>query len=118
MISLDEMEHAVTQKTAEGAPHPSPGLHPRHYSPRTKLILLDNPRNLPGREGAYVWHKRPGLAARSIRLPADPARYAARLYAVLHELDKENWPWIAVESVPSTPEWAGIEDRLRRAAER
>jgi len=112
-ISLGEIENAAE---SPGAPHPSPGMHPRHYSPRTKLVLVDSPRNLPGREGAYLWHKQPGLAARSVRLPADPERYAARLYAALHELDGEGWPWIAVEAVAATPDWAGIRDRLLRAA--
>jgi L-threonylcarbamoyladenylate synthase len=115
MITLGDIESAASNA---GSPHPSPGMHPRHYSPRTKLILVENPRQLPGHDGAYVWHKRPGLAARSVRLPADPKRYAARLYATLHELDGEGWPWIAVEAVPNSPEWAAIRDRLLRAAER
>jgi L-threonylcarbamoyladenylate synthase len=116
MISLGEIEQAPEERTDEGAPHPSPGMHPRHYSPRTKLILVEGPRKLPGHDGAYLWHKRPGLAARSVRLPADPKRYAARLYATLHELDGEGWPWIAVEAVSESPGWAGIRDRLQRAS--
>jgi L-threonylcarbamoyladenylate synthase len=49
-------------------------------------------------------------------MPADPQAYAAQLYSVLHELDHEGWPWIAVETPPDTPEWAAVLDRLRRAA--
>jgi L-threonylcarbamoyladenylate synthase len=49
-------------------------------------------------------------------MPADASSYAARLYAVLHELDAENLEWIAVELPPETSEWAAIHDRLRRAA--
>ena len=56
--------------------------------------------------------------ARRIQMPAAAASYAARLYAVLHELDAENLPWIAVELPPETPEWAAIRDRLMRAAGR
>jgi L-threonylcarbamoyladenylate synthase len=117
MISLGEIKHVSIEQAAEeaGSPHASPGMHPRHYCPHTKLMLVDHPRQLPGRDGAYLWHKRPGLASRSVRLPADPDRYAARLYAVLHELDSEGWPWIAVEAVEASPEWAGIRDRLQRA---
>lgn len=115
MISLGDLEQAANDA---GSPHLSPGMHPRHYSPRTKLIVVENPRELASHDGAYVWHKRPGLAARSVRLPADPKRYAARLYATLHELDGEGWPWIAVEAVSNSPEWAAIRDRLLRAAER
>jgi L-threonylcarbamoyladenylate synthase len=112
MISFAEIEQ-VGQP--EGA-HPSPGMHPRHYSPRTRLILIDHPRDLSDRRGAYVWWKHPGYTSRSVHMPAEPAAYAARLYSTLHELDQENWPWIAVEAPPRTAEWAAILDRLTRAA--
>jgi L-threonylcarbamoyladenylate synthase len=115
MISLGEL--AVAAIPTDGA-HPAPGMHPRHYSPRTRLLLVGHPRDLPDRRGAYVWRKKSGLTARSVRMPEKPDDYAARLYAVLHELDHESWPWIAVEAPPDTPAWAAIRDRLQRAAER
>jgi L-threonylcarbamoyladenylate synthase len=31
-------------------------------------------------------------------------------------VDAEGWEWIAVERPPETPEWAGVLDRLKRAA--
>jgi L-threonylcarbamoyladenylate synthase len=114
MIDLVGQRYALPEATEA---HPSPGLHPRHYSPRTRLIVVAGAKDVPGREGAFIWRKRAGLVSRSIRMPADPAHYAARLYAVLHELDAENWPWIAVEAVPNTPEWEGIRDRLMRASQ-
>jgi L-threonylcarbamoyladenylate synthase len=49
-------------------------------------------------------------------MPADPARYAAALYETLHRLDDEGFDWIAVEPPPDEPAWAGITDRLKRAA--
>jgi L-threonylcarbamoyladenylate synthase len=112
MISV---EATAAAPLSEG-PHPSPGMHPRHYSPRTRLLLVDTPLALPDRRGAYVWWKKAGLTACSRRMPRDPAAYAARLYDVLHQLDQENWPWIAIESPPATPEWSAILDRLRRAS--
>jgi L-threonylcarbamoyladenylate synthase len=111
MISLGEIEKA----TSPEGPHPAPGMHERHYSPRTRLLLVDGPKQLPDRNGAYVWCNEAGLSSRSIRMPSDPTGYAARLYSVLHQLDDEHWPWIAVESPPDKPEWAAILDRLRRA---
>jgi L-threonylcarbamoyladenylate synthase len=51
-------------------------------------------------------------------MPAEPAAYAAMLYAALHRLDAQDLDWIAVERPPDTPEWAGILDRLTRAAAR
>jgi L-threonylcarbamoyladenylate synthase len=50
-------------------------------------------------------------------MPEDPRAYAAALYETLHHLDTEDLDWIAVEMPPDTPEWAGVMDRLRRAAE-
>jgi len=106
---------AESASTPQGA-HPSPGMHARHYSPRTRLFLVTTPAELPDRRGAYLWRKKSGITARSVRMPALPAEYAARLYETLHQLDHENWPWIAVELPPDTAEWRAILDRLRRAS--
>ncbi len=115
VITLAAIERAAAP---EGA-HPSPGMHERHYSPRTPLLLVDHPNQLPGVRGAYVWIRNPGVAARTVNMPFDPAAYATRLYSVLHELDQERWPWIAVEAPPEASlEWEGVRDRLRRAAHR
>ncbi|HEY1755859.1 MAG TPA: L-threonylcarbamoyladenylate synthase [Bryobacteraceae bacterium] len=116
MISLGELQACAVPSSGE--PHPAPGMHPRHYSPRTRLLLVEHPRDLPDRRGAYVWRKKSGLAACSHRMPENPAAYAAQLYAVLHKLDQEGWPWIGVEAPPDTPAWAAIRDRLQRASER
>ena len=113
MISLGEIECAAGNP--EG-PHSAPGMHPRHYSPRTRLFTVHAPEELPDHLGAYLWRTRPGLTARSIRMPLKAAAYASRLYSVLHEVDGEGWPWIAVEMPPAKPDWAAIRDRLRRAS--
>jgi hypothetical protein len=39
------------------------------------------------------------------------------LYETLHRLDAQHLTGIAVERPPDTPEWAGVLDRLRRAAQ-
>jgi L-threonylcarbamoyladenylate synthase len=115
MIALGEIERAIASEGAQGA-HPSPGMAARHYSPRTPLMIVSTPREMPDRSGAYVWWNTSGLTARSIRMPDDPVAYARRLYGVLHDLDQGNWPWIAVEAPPETSGWAAIADRLKRAA--
>jgi L-threonylcarbamoyladenylate synthase len=51
-------------------------------------------------------------------MPAEAAAYAAALYETLHRLDGQGFDWIAVEQPPDRPEWAGVLDRLRRAAGR
>ena len=115
MIALGEMEQAAVQA---GEGHPSPGMHEKHYSPRTRLILVRGASELPDRAGAYVWRVALGPAARAVRMPLDPEPYAAELYRVLHQLDAENWPWIAVEMPPDAPDWSAIRDRLSRGAGR
>jgi L-threonylcarbamoyladenylate synthase len=99
--------------------HLSPGLHPRHYSPRTTLYLSSNGK-LPdqGQEkGLYLRHRHPpGRSVVTIhQMPESAADYAAVLYDVLHQADSRNYNWIAVDLPPSTPEWEAIHDRLRRA---
>jgi L-threonylcarbamoyladenylate synthase len=116
MISSEQIEQVIgtieiAQAPSDGA-HASPGMHPRHYSPRTPMM-----RHLPASgRGVYLWHTHPAESARSVHMPADPARYAATLYDTLHRLDDEGLDWIAVEMPPATPEWAGIIDRLTRAS--
>jgi L-threonylcarbamoyladenylate synthase len=116
MVSRDQIEAVVGPLGAAGTPvsaHPSPGMHARHYSPSTRLAITTEPP--PGR-CVYVWWHEERPARGSVRLPADPEGYAHSLYATLHALDGEGWETIAVEPVPESPEWAGIRDRLRRAA--
>jgi L-threonylcarbamoyladenylate synthase len=113
MISLGEIEQVAA---SAGEAHPSPGMHEKHYSPRTPLILVRSQAELPDRTGAYVWRVALGPAARAVRMPLDAGPYAAQLYRVLHQLDAENWPWIAVELPPDAPDWTAIRDRLTRAA--
>ena len=117
MVSREEIE-ALIGAIEVGAtdPRQSPGLHSRHYSPSTRLLLVEDGA-LPGSgRGAYLYRERQARSARSVAMPAGAASYAAALYAVLHELDSEGWDWIAVERPPATPEWAAVNDRLRRAA--
>jgi L-threonylcarbamoyladenylate synthase len=119
---------AVAQELQAGA-HPSPGMHPRHYSPHTTLYLAPNGK-LPdqGQEheheqgqgqghGLYLRHQNPPSRNNVTvhQMPQSAADYAAVLYDVLHQADAGNYNWIAVDLPPSTPEWEAIQDRLRRA---
>ena len=49
-------------------------------------------------------------------MPADPAGYAAQLYAALHALDDAGVDRIVVDLPPDGDEWLAVRDRLRRAA--
>jgi L-threonylcarbamoyladenylate synthase len=117
MISLTELE-AATQTawtTASLTPDTSadgtgaslsPGLHSRHYAPSTPLVVLKAGQSLPAGRGHVL------------NMPGDPAAYAYRLYAALHEADRESLDWIGLAEPPDEPAWQAIRDRLRRAATR
>jgi L-threonylcarbamoyladenylate synthase len=112
VIPLPEIEALIGPVRVAPQPHeaahPAPGMHQRHYRPRTPLYLLRDGDALPDGHGARL---RIGY-----ELPAAPRAFAAALYEVLHRLDRQGFDWIAVERPPATPEWAGVLDRLQRAA--
>jgi L-threonylcarbamoyladenylate synthase len=107
---------ASAEQTADAA-HRSPGQHKKHYSPRTRVVLV-NRGHLPKQgRGAYLWFAYNARAAWKLRMPEQPEAYAAKLYSVLHHLDREGYDWIAVELPPHAAEWAAVRDRLTRAAD-
>jgi L-threonylcarbamoyladenylate synthase len=106
--AIEELIGPVAIAAAAEGPHPSPGMHERHYRPATTLYLLKPGDPLPAGRGA--------LLRLGIEMPSDPLDFAASLYGTLHRLDSETFDWIAVERPPDTPEWAGVLDRLRRAS--
>ncbi len=118
-ISRLELESLIgplaLPEASPGAAHASPGLHHRHYSPRTPLYLVRDEALPPGR-GGYLYYSQPREGTIQRPMPDSPAAYAACLYASLHTLDDEGLDWIAVERPPDSAEWAGVNDRLRRAA--
>ena len=112
---LESIIGPVELPAASHGAHAAPGMHPQHYQPKTPLFHGPPPKE--GR-GAYLWWNESRPSTRSVRMPSDPSAYAAALYETLHRLDAEGWDYIAVEPVPLSIEWAGIRDRLTRAARR
>ena len=110
------VEAAVPSDKVEQTAHRSPGQHKKHYSPRTRVLLVSHGRLPQEGRGAYLWLEHKAQAGRAMRMPERPEEYAARLYEKLHELDADGWDWIAVELPPNTKEWVAIRDRITRAA--
>ncbi len=111
VIPLPEIEALIgpVEVVSEmGGAHASPGMHPRHYRPATPLYLMGAREEPPPGNGTWL---RIGQ-----EMPAGAREYAALLYETLHRLDGQRLDWIAVERPPETAEWAGVLDRLRRAA--
>ncbi len=96
-----------------------------HYAPRTPVFLADAQALAgltPGagrRVAVVVLDAVPDPAPAGIDwivLPADPAAYARRLYAVLRELDAAGYDRILLQRPPADPAWQGVNDRIIRAA--
>lgn len=108
---------------------PSPGMVRRHYSPRAELLLY----TADGRAAMEEAARAAAAAGRRVgallltpldapvdvrvEMPADPGAYATRLYAALHDLDDAGCDLILADAVPAAAAWAGVRDRLSRAAE-
>lgn len=118
------------------APRLAPGMVERHYAPRAAVWLFDAAdqgdvaaRLATARRGASAGAPVPPVAAlllspwraaerpeREIAMPGEPEGYARAIYALLHQLDDEGVGVVLVERPPETAGWAGVRDRLERAA--
>lgn len=121
IITIGQLEETLGRPVSfavavEGTAHPSPGMHLRHYAPRTPVCLVRDGQ-LPKGRGAYLWIERPADAEFAIPMPSHAADYARFLYEALHLADKANLDWIAVETPPDGAEWSAVQDRLRRACQ-
>jgi len=108
----------------------SPGQLDLHYAPRARLTvgtwsneaelarLLADDRIDPARIWIVAHSSVPmsGRFPNVVLIPGDPEAYARALYGELHRCDEAGAERIVVEAVPEGTEWAGIADRLRRAA--
>ncbi|HEY3287662.1 MAG TPA: L-threonylcarbamoyladenylate synthase [Gemmatimonadaceae bacterium] len=103
----------------------SPGMIDRHYAPRARVVLaapadvgavIAREAGNGRRVGAMVVVADAAGAAHVQRMPADPLGYAHALYAALHAADDAACDVLCIEEPPDGPEWAGVNDRLRRAA--
>lgn len=107
----------------------APGMLDRHYAPRAALRLYSR-GDLSGlREtiaaargrgkvvGLLSCSGAPAEADHLRTLPNDPLGYARALYAALHELDEAGCDIVFAERPPEDDAaWAGVRDRLMRAA--
>jgi L-threonylcarbamoyladenylate synthase len=113
-ISAAQIEEVLGGQILTGpqeAVRRSPGLHQRHYAPKTRLVLVKSLG--PGAPGLTF---SPPTNDLQIQMPRDAVAYATALYNVLHRLDMLGVDEASVERPPDEAEWAAVNDRLRRAA--
>ena len=108
----------------------SPGLLKRHYSPKAQLLVLawTGDTDLQTQLSAFNVHFSGCFVIAHTHIPSaekfaqvsviphDAEAYARAIYAELHRCDAADAKLIVVEAPPEAPGWAGIADRLRRAA--
>jgi L-threonylcarbamoyladenylate synthase len=114
----------------QGSQLRSPGMLAKHYSPKATLLVLnwrddaDLKSQIANRKSRtqdchVVAHTHipsgDTLAGVSV-IPHDAEAFARAIYAELHRCDETGAKCLIVEAPPDLPEWAGIADRLRRAA--
>lgn len=116
----------VLEAPGQHAPR-APGTLAAHYAPKARLRLMPTemlraalqvlgaePLRLAVYSRSVPSGVATGLAHR--RMPARPEQAAHELFSVLRELDATGVHLIWVEEPPPGPEWAGVRDRLQRAA--
>jgi L-threonylcarbamoyladenylate synthase len=102
----------------------------KHYSPKAKLVVLSWHDEADLLSQLSIFNFQPSTSfiiahgkipsgekfARVSVIPHDAEAFARAIYAELHRCDEAGAVEIVVEAPPDLPEWAGIADRLRRAA--
>jgi len=118
---IGKVELAINRKAI------APGMHHKHYSPDTRLILSDD----PDKDIAHFSNYKIGVITYnnySELLPYeqqvllckndDFKTAAANLYAAMHSMDNKNYDLIIARKFPGTGIGLSINDRLNRAKEK
>jgi L-threonylcarbamoyladenylate synthase len=119
----------VVATVGEAESAASPGMHSRHYAPRTAAFRFQRRqweavqkwvRESGGIVGLISWDEAIflGAPAETMRMPNEAGAYGRLLYAALREMDEKQLAAILV-LMPETREgmWAAVVDRLERATE-
>jgi L-threonylcarbamoyladenylate synthase len=115
-------------RAADGSAPRASGTLASHYAPHTRTLLVPADALHAMLAQHETREERIAVLARSVRepegfdgawivAPRDPAGYAHALYANLRALEASRADVILVESIPITPEWLAIGDRLARATQ-
>jgi L-threonylcarbamoyladenylate synthase len=109
----------------------SPGMLPKHYAPRAKLVVLSwrdvgdlltqiQALGYPSSKTGVIAHTQippPDRFGRVAVLPREASAFAQGLYAQLHHCDEAGTTLIVVEAPPQDETWRAIADRLTRASQ-
>jgi L-threonylcarbamoyladenylate synthase len=126
-VALEEIESiigSVEIGSIEGREPSAPGMLPKHYAPRTPILMSWRRQDLDSYKGKKI-----GLLAFQKPDPFPPFDHievlsktgdlreaAANLFAAMRRLDSLNLDLILTETVPEIGLGRAIMDRLRRAS--
>ena len=131
-VTLEQLVEAVGRVSLPATPDElrrSPGTRHRHYTPRARVILVEqsSPRELARLAREHLQNGAVGFIGSSridvddpafyaINLEGSAADYARSIYGALRELERKGASVIVIEGVSEDSEGAAVMDRLRRAA--
>lgn len=123
-VTLESLQSVVGRidhlTDVSDGPQRAPGMLSRHYSPRTPLIIADEPVPVSVRAGLLTFRRR-STASEFERVevlsPAgDLAEAAVNFFAALRRLDAADLDLIVATPFPQAGLGRALNDRLRRAA--
>ena len=128
-----EMPHQISQQLDINQPRVSGSLS-AHYAPKTKMFLypsgqlasvLPSALKLKNKLAWVHFSSNSSADAEYLKtehtnivekiLPTQSDELARQLYALLRQLDQENYDGIVFENLPTDPTWDAVRDRLGRA---
>ena len=127
---LGEVRSGTPEKPRRSETLRSPGQLPKHYAPQAKVRVLhwrdeadlqsqmSSLRLQPGETWILAHSRIPAgedFAGVSV-MPHEAGAFARALYGEWYRCDEAGVAEIVMEAPPDWPEWAGIADRLKRAA--
>ena len=126
-IPLEEIESVIGRVSTrrEGEEKPlAPGMLPRHYAPRTPILIHHREKNLrpyADKKIGYLSFQEPintfsFLHLEVLSKKGDMKEAAANLFAAIRRLDALNLDLIIADAIPEVGLGRAIMDRLRRAS--
>ena len=125
-VSLEEIESVIGRlEVSPTEEKPSaPGMLPRHYAPRTPIVLCRNEKNIESYRnkniGLLAFREKENHLKIShmevLSKKGDMREAAANLFAAIRRLDALNLDLILAEPIPEIGLGRAIMDRLRRAS--
>ena len=120
-ISLEDLQKIVPEtriyQVKENETVRSPGLKHRHYSPRAKVVLIQNSKFKIPNQSAFIGLNEPSEKFDLVKICASAEEYAHEVFAFFRQCDHAQIKTIYCEVVEEKGIGAALMDRLRRASE-